>query len=127
MTLSKSQPWATLYHPMKRMPNRASYSRTWRGKIVFMKNLKNGSRPRRTENQVASTGTAETILQEPAAVGDGRAAILARPPRPAADRPVRRHGRWTRPGSGPRLASDSRSVGAGPPPAGQPPRVGAGR
>ena len=49
ITLSKSQPWATLYQPMKRIPNFSSYSCTWRGKIVRMKNLKNGSRPRRTE------------------------------------------------------------------------------
>src|SRR5918992_4305803 len=57
MTLSKSQPWATLYQPMKRMPYFASYSFTWRGKIVRMKNLKNASRPRRTEKYVARTGT----------------------------------------------------------------------
>jgi hypothetical protein len=57
MTLSKSQPWATLYQPTNLIPNFSSYSLIWRGKIVFMKNLKNGSRPRRTEKKVARTGT----------------------------------------------------------------------
>ena len=36
ITLSKSQPWATLYQPMNLMPYFASYSRTWRGNSVFM-------------------------------------------------------------------------------------------
>src|SRR4051794_20756805 len=62
MTLSKSQPWATLYQPMNLMPNFSSYSRTWRGKIVRMKNLKKGSRPRRTLKYVASTGTKAVLL-----------------------------------------------------------------
>src|SRR5437868_12542602 len=42
---------------MNLMPNFSSYSRTCRGKMVRMKNLKNGSRPRRTLKYVASTGT----------------------------------------------------------------------
>ena len=35
MTLSKSQPWATLYQPRNLISNLSSYSRTWRGKIVI--------------------------------------------------------------------------------------------
>jgi len=38
-----------LYQPRNLIPNFSSYSFTWRGKSVRMKNLKNGSRPRRTE------------------------------------------------------------------------------
>ena len=36
MTLSKSQPCATLYQPMKRIPYFSLYSRTCRGNNVFM-------------------------------------------------------------------------------------------
>src|SRR5450759_778946 len=92
MTLSKSQPWATLYQPMNLIPNFSSYCFICRGIKVFMKNLKNGSRPRRTEKKVARTGTGSELssfLWGP---------ILARPqaarfnciPGRSADKPLRR-------------------------------------
>src|SRR4029079_3240369 len=56
MTLSKSQPWATLYQPRNLIPYFWPYSLAWRGNSVFMKNLKNASLPRRTQKYVERTG-----------------------------------------------------------------------
>src|SRR5690349_8717441 len=69
MTLSKSQPWATLYQPRNLIPYFSPYSLAWRGNSVFMKNLKNGSRPRRTEKYVARTGTGWRLLEGGSGVG----------------------------------------------------------